>query len=344
MREMPKTRVHQVIAAALMLTAGLVATSGAASAPTGGEKSSTPPPVKRVARDDLRAKSVIVFVSEGGKEYIATGGTRRPRAGQRFRVGSVTKTFTAAIVLQLVEHGTLRLDSTLEDHVPGVIPRGDEITIRQLLQHRSGLADVTDYASWLEAALRSPSNRPIDTLRFAGSKPLDFDPDSRWSYSNTNYIALGLVIENVTGRSYAQELEERIIKPLGLRHTALAQTRQLPDLDDAGYNPSVPWAAGAIVSNAHDLSRFYSALLSGRLLSKTSVSRMKTTVEGGRVGLGIFSTKLPCGLYWGHTGGILDYLTLVSANERGDRVAVVSLRAPRYVPGDRELLRELLCA
>ena len=160
-----------------VVAVGLAATSGAASAPARGEGSSAPPPVKRVARE-LRtgAKSVIVFVSAGDKEYVATGGARRPTGDRRFRVGSVTKTFTATIVLKLVEEGALRLSSTLEDHVPGVIPRGDEITIRQLLQHRSGLADIGEYPSSLERALRSPSTRPIDSLRFAGSKPLALRP------------------------------------------------------------------------------------------------------------------------------------------------------------------------
>ncbi len=331
MSEMPRSRIHYLIAAALMVTAGLVATSGAASAPTGGEGSSAPPPVERVARE-LRtaAKSVIVFVSVGGKEYVATAGARRPSADQRFRVWSVTKTFTATIVLKLVEEGALRLDSTLEDHVPGVIPRGDEITISQLLQHRSGIADYTDYAAWLESALRSSSTRPIDTLRFAGSKPLVFAPGSQFRYSNTNYIALGLVIEKVTGHSYAQELEQRILEPLGLDHTELPQTRRLPDLDDGGYNPNVIWADGAIVSNAHDLSRFYSALLSGRILSSATLATMKKTVDGA--GLGIWLTELPCGRAWGHAGGGFGYSTLVSASEEGDRVAVVSLRGPGNVP------------
>jgi D-alanyl-D-alanine carboxypeptidase len=195
MSEMLRSGIHCLIVG-LVLTVGLAATSGAASAPARGEESSAPPPVERVARE-LRtaAKSVIVFVSVGGKEYVATAGARRPSADQRFRVWSVTKTFTATIVLKLVEEGALRLDSTLEDHVPGVIPRGDEITIRQLLQHRSGLADYTAYPSWLERAVRSPSTRPIDSLRFAGSKPLVFGPGSQGRYSNTNYIALGLVIE-----------------------------------------------------------------------------------------------------------------------------------------------------
>ena len=333
-------RIHCLIAACLVVAVVLAATSGCASAPARGEESSAPPPVERVARE-LRtaAKSVIVFVSVGGKEYVATAGARRPSADQRFRVWSVTKTFTATIVLKLVEEGALRLDSTLEDHVPGVIPRGDEITIRQLLQHRSGLADYTNYPSWLERAVPSPSTRPIDSLRFAGSKPLVFVPGSQGSYSNTNYMALGLVIEKVTGHSYAQELKQRILKPLGLDHTELPTTRRLPDLDDGGYNPNLPWADGAIVSNAHDLSRFYSALLSGRILSSATLATMKKTVDG--VGLGIISTELACGRAWSHAGSAPNYSTLVSASDEGDRVVVVSLQGPGNLPS---VERALLCA
>ena len=346
-------RIHQLVAAGLVVAVVLAAASRAASARARGEGS--PPPVERVARE-LRtgAKSVIVFVSAGDKEYVATGGARRPTGDQRFRVGSVTKTFTATIVLKLVEEGALRLSSSLEEHVPGVIPRGDEITIRQLLQHRSGIADVFDpslYPSWLERALRSPSTRPIDVLRFAGSKPLVFAPGSQGRYANTNYIALGLVIEKVTGHSYARELEQRILEPLRLDDTELPKTRRLPDLDDGGYNPNVPWAAGAIVSNAHDVSRFYSALLSGRILSSASLATMKKTddIASGsyasvdRMGLGIFSTALPCGRSWGHGGGSLDYQTLVSASEEGDRIAVVSFRGPRSLPPMPPVERALLC-
>jgi D-alanyl-D-alanine carboxypeptidase len=313
-----------------------------------GEESSAPPPVERMAQEIALsgAESVIVFVSAGGKEYVATAGARRPTADQRFRVGSVTKTFTATIVLQLVQEGALRLSSTLADHLPGVVPRGDEITIRQLLVHRSGLVNVTDFTSWLERASRSRSTRPIDTLRFAGSHPLAFEPGSEWRYSNTNYIALGLVIEKVTGNSYAQELEQRILRPLELDDTELPQTRRLPDLDDHGENPNVPWAAGAIVSNASDLARFFSALLSGQVLSSDSLARMKETVvvDGPiRAGLGIFSTELRCGRHWGHGGGILDYATLLNASEEGDRVAVISVHGgmPSGPPPDEGAL---LCA
>ena len=330
------------VLSALLVCVGVVATSASAGTE---QKSSAPPPVERVAREvRTGAKSLIVFVSAAGKEYVATAGSRRPRADQRFRIGSVTKTFTATIVLQLVQEGTLTLSSTLEEHLPGVVPRGGEITIRHLLGHRSGLANVTDYPAWLKRAERSPSTSPINTLRFAASKPLAFRPDSKERYSNTNYIALGLVIEKVTGRSYADELEERVLDPLGLSRTELPTTRRLADLEDGGYNPNLPWAAGAIVSNAHDLSRFYSALLSGRILSAASLAAMKDTAKTYGVfgtGLGIFSTDLACGRSFGHDGYIVDYQTLVTASEEGDRVAVVSLRGRGYIPW---LGRALLCA
>jgi Tol biopolymer transport system component len=356
---MPTIRIHNVVAVGLAVTVGLAASSVSASAPASGEKSSAPPPVERVARElGAGARSVIVFVSAGRKEYVATAGSRRPAAGERFRVGSVTKTFTATIVLQLVEEGALRLDGTLEDSLPGVVPRGDEITIRQLLQHRSGLVDYTDdrYLSWLERASRLSATRPIDILRFVGSKPLAFKPGVRWGYSNANYIALGLIIEKVTGRTYAQELERRILRPLALEHTELAATQRLPDLKGEvpappGWpkevdwlNPNLSWAAGAIVSNARDVSRFYSALLSGHVLSNASLATMKETVAPGEaagVGLGIFSTELPCGRFWGHAGGIMEYVTLVNASEEGDRVAVLSIRGgPDYLP---PIERVLLC-
>jgi len=329
------------VLSALLVCVGVVATSASAGTK---QTRSAPPPVERVAREvRTGAKSLIVFVSAAGKEYVATTGTRHPKADQRFRIGSVTKTFTATIVFQLLEEGKLRLESTLEEHLPGVVPRGGEITIRHLLGHRSGLANVTDYPGWLNQAERSPSTSPINTLRFAASKPLAFRPGSKERYSNTNYIALGLVIEKVTGRSYAEELKERVLDPLALSRTELPTTRRLSDLADGGYNPNLPWAAGAIVSNAHDLSRFYSALLSGRILSAASLGAMKDTKTYGvfGTGLGIFSTDLACGRSWGHFGYIVDYQTLVIASEEGDRVAVVSLRGRGYIPW---LGRALLCA
>jgi D-alanyl-D-alanine carboxypeptidase len=311
----------------------------------GNEKASVPPPVESSARQIAQsgAESVIVFVATDGDEYDATAGKSPPAPDQRFRVGSVTKTFTAAVVLQLVDEGTLRLDDTLDEYVPGAVPRGDEITIRYLLSHRSGLVNFTDDRSWLEEAGRSPSTRPLGSLRFAGSQPLVFEPGSQESYSNTNYIALGLIIEKATGESYAHELEQRILDPLELDRTELATTRLLPDLDDDGENPNLPWAAGSIVSTTHDLSRFFSALLSGEIVSEASLAEMKRPASGGGgmgAGLGIFPSDQPCGRHWGHAGGILDYLTLVTASEDGDRVLVISIHGgfPENAPDEGPLL------
>ena len=312
----------------------------------GGETSAAPPPpVDQVVWQLVRggAESVIVFVSDDGREYVATAGNHRPGKDQRFRVGSVTKTFTATIVLQLVAEGKLRLSDTIERHLPGIVPAGKKITIRQLLNHRSGLANVTDYADWLERASRSPSSRPIDTLRFAAAQPLVFPPGSEWRYSNTNYIALGLVIEKTTGNTYRKELERRILDRLALKRTELPRTRRLRDLDDEGDNPNISWAVGALVSDTHDLARFFSALLSGRLLSEGSLAQMKQTVvvdhELG-YGLGIFSVQLPCGRFWGHDGEILNYGTIVAASDDGNRVAVISVRGD---PGSPRDLTALLC-
>jgi D-alanyl-D-alanine carboxypeptidase len=123
-------------------------------------EASTAPPVERVAQQIARAgtTSVIVLVSDDGREYVATAGTRRPDPNQRFRIGSVTKTFTAAIVLQLVEEGRLRLDNTLDEHLPGLGARAEEITIRQLLNHRSGLVNL-------------PTTRPGSTRRAGRHRP-----------------------------------------------------------------------------------------------------------------------------------------------------------------------------
>ena len=309
------------------------------------------PAVEKLAREiaDAGVDRAIVFVSDDGSDYVATAGSKAPEADRRFRIGSVTKTLTAAIVLQLVAEEKLRLTDTLGGHVTGLPPNASKVTIRQLLNHTSGLANFTDDVGWLEQASKADSTRPIDSLRYAASQPQVFPPGSQHGYSNTNYIALGLVIEAVTGRSYGDQLSERILEPLGLDSMELATTRQLPDLDDAGENPNLPWAAGAIVSNAEDVSRFFSALLSGEVLSEDSLALMKETVPlggAGGAGLGIFVLDQPCGRVWGHNGGIVDYLTIVGASEDGSRVVVVSVQGQPsgQLPGraDRALSQQLL--
>ena len=323
----------------------LVGLALALTACAGDETDSTSPEVEQLAGQiaEAGAGSVIVFVSDGGREYVATAGSPRPDSDQRFRIGSVTKTLTAAIVLQLVAEEKLGLPDPLGSHVAGLPPAVGRITVRQLLNHTSGLASFTDYGAWLEQARKSESTRPIDALRYAASQPFVFEPGNQHGYSNTNYTALGLVIEKVTGSTYGEQLSERILDPLQLDSMELATTRMLPDLDDPGENPNLPWAAGSVVSDAEDVGSFYSALMSGEVLSDDSLALMKETVPQGAVGaagLGIFEVDLPCGSVWTHSGGILDYLTVVGSSEDGDRVVVVSLRGQPtgQLPDEQTLL------
>ena len=189
----------------------------------------------------------------------------------------MTKSCTATIVLQLAPRGGFGSAITLERHLPGIVPGGKKI--RSAARHRSWLANFTDDTLWLARADRSPSSRPIDTLRFAAAQPLDFPPGSEWRYSNTNYIALGLVIEKTTGNTYREELERRILDPLALKRTELPHTAAA-DLDER-ENPATLRGRGARL-DAHDLARFFSALLSGRLLSESSLAQMKQTVVVAR--------------------------------------------------------------
>jgi D-alanyl-D-alanine carboxypeptidase len=224
----------------VVLAAALAIASGPAQPSAAPRSSRSTPPVARVTHDLLRfgARNAFAYVWDGGRTYAAAAGTGPPRTrDDRFRVASVTKTFTAAVVLLLAEEGKLRLDDPLERFVPGVVPGGNRITVRKLLNHTSGLADFTRDLTWMESAERSMSIRPLHALRFAASRPRVFArPGSRFSYSNTNYFALGLIVEKVTGHRFVQELERRVATPLGLRHTELAVTRRLPDLRDPGLN------------------------------------------------------------------------------------------------------------
>ena len=285
----------------------------------------------------------IVFVSDHGHTIAAAGGSPRPSVDERFPIGSVTKSFTATIVLQLVQEKKLRLDGTLGHYLPGVVRYGNAITIRELLQHRSGLRDPSLKAvnSALAASL---SLRPIDALRLVGSKPLAFEPDMQWEYSNTNYVALGLIIEKVTGHTYSEELASRILKPLALHATSLATAQPIE---------RVTSAAGAIVSDVRDVARFYSALLSGRLLSRPMLARMEqtdpdgvgsggfTTFSNAYVGdgLGIFATDAPCGRFWGHSGGFRNWVTSASVSIKRARVVIAAVRV-RTFPGFKPFWRE----
>jgi D-alanyl-D-alanine carboxypeptidase len=272
----------------------------------------------------------------------------------RFRVASITKSFVAAVVLQLVGEGRLSLDERVDVVVPGLLPAADAaITVRDLLQHRSGLYDFAGDWRWFWPYFHGdPGHRwtPRQLLAFGLSHPLLFRPGSRWSYSNTNYVVLGLLVQAVTGQSLGAVLNDRLFVPLGLHDTTFAaasrSSRTLAHgytlfhskvVDVTSFSPSAWWAAGAIVSSAADIAHFYRVLLRGLIVPGRLMATMESVVPngepGGGDGLGIDRTrliatlgpsfKIRCGSGWGHSGKIDGYLSAALANRDASRQYVI---------------------
>lgn len=256
-----------------------------------------------------------------GLSDIDTG--REMRTSDRFRIGSITKTFTATLVLQLADEGLLGLDDPLDMYVSGV-PGGEEITVRQLCDNTSGLFNYGDDEG-LAAALEEDPHRvwsPRELVDIAVNNPPYFAPGEAWAYSNTNFILLGMIVEEVTGNDLSAELEGRITGPLGLTDTYLADGPGMEGEYSHGYeyaseeggelvdrtdylDPSIVWSAGAMISNLEDLEVWTGALARGELLSEAAHEEQLDWVdipEEGEV-----DTRYGCGVLYidgliGHDG------------------------------------------
>jgi D-alanyl-D-alanine carboxypeptidase len=303
-----------------------------------------------------------VTASAAGQADRDTG--RRLRATDQFEIGSNTKTMMATIALQLVGEGRLGLDDSLEKLLPGFVPGGENISLRMLLQHTSGLYNYTDNSELLAKFFADPTTvySSKELAAKAVEHPPVFEPGARWEYSNTNYLLVGLILERATGHSPADLLQERIARPLGLRHTYLAtdtasNTGQgyahgylaavtgppsQPEIEYTDVSDwSLSWAstAGAVISTTPDLSRFISALLSGRLLRPAQLTAMLRTVpmDPERIngyGLGILRADTPCGTIWGHTGGTLGHSSLMFASQNGHRTLGADTTTVFYDEGE----------
>ncbi|PGM28219.1 D-alanyl-D-alanine carboxypeptidase [Bacillus cereus] len=317
--------------------------------------------VKQAVRDTLQLgyPGILAKTSEGGKTWsyaagVANLSSKKPmKTDFRFRIGSVTKTFTATVVLQLAEENRLNLDDSIGKWLPGVIQGNGyddkQITIRQLLNHTSGIAEYTRSKSF-DLMDTKKSYRAEELVKMGISMPPDFAPGKSWSYSNTGYVLLGILIETVTGNSYAEEIENRIIEPLELSNTFLPgnssvipgnkHARGYIQLDGASepkdvtyYNPSMGSSAGDMISTADDLNKFFSYLLGGKLLKEQQLKQMLTTVPTGeaalgRYGLGIYETKLPNGVsIWGHGGSIPGFVTFAGGTLGGKHTLAVNLNS-----------------
>ncbi|MET9526362.1 serine hydrolase domain-containing protein [Streptomyces coeruleorubidus] len=275
-----------------------------------------------------RAPAAALLAREGTTTRYAHAGQGIARS-DHFRAGSVTKTFIATVALQLAAEHRLSLSDTVERHLPGLVRGagndGRALTLRSLLTHTSGLYDYTR-----DTGGTTPVT-PRQAVRIAVTHPPA--ERGRFSYSNTNYVLLGLVVEQVTGHSYASEAERRIITPLDLKGTSFPGSRSsLPSPHGRAYaadgtdvtdlDPRVAGAAGELVTTLADLDRFYSALLGGRLLPPRRLREMlDTRAAHGAYGMGLFPEKLPCGTtVWGHNGHISGSYVRTAATVDGRRV------------------------
>lgn len=308
---------------------------------------------RQAALDDVVAAGppgalALVRSDEGtwrGASGLADVEAKRPmRADLRFRAGSVTKTFVAVVVLQLVAEGRISLGETVSGSV----------RVRDLLAHTSGLADLVDLPGVSERHWR-----PAELVARALAQRRVFEqPGSRFSYSSTNYAVLGLLVERRTGRPLRQEIRARILRPLRLRRTGFELRRgdvhgYLPSVRDGivqehpgrdawGDDASWAWGSGDLVSTAGDLARFYQALLGGRLVRNRLLRTMLTPAveRPGRLryGLGVAVVRTPCGLAYGHTGNVLGTVSAVWNDRSGRRQVVVAANEfPLGLDADRAL-------
>ncbi|MGH4033137.1 serine hydrolase domain-containing protein [Actinomycetota bacterium Odt1-20B] len=355
---MRKRLALTTLALATAVTAGVAAPASAAR----------PGPVRQGLEtlvDSDHAPGALASVLDGGgnfRTYTAGVGNRdthakMPRDAQ-VRIGSVTKSFTAAVVLQLVGEGKISLDKPVDKYLPGLVRGeridGTRITVRQLLQHTSGLPDYEDdvTSDILERRYLSPR----DALDIALKHKALFKPGKKWSYSNTNYLVAGLIVERVTGRPLAEQIDKRVIQKLGLRHTYVPAPGEttIRERHPQGYrpeptgaparnvteiDPSAAWAAGAIVSTNSDLNRFFSALLKddgNPLLKKAQRKQMRTTIPMQKgnsrytMGLGIMHVQQSdkCA-FWGHSGGIPGFGTWAGATDDGRAASVTMNLEPK---------------
>ncbi|GAA2846980.1 serine hydrolase domain-containing protein [Streptosporangium fragile] len=306
-----------------------------------------------------------------GAAGVADVRTRRPvHPRMLHRVGSITKTFTAVAILQQVERGRVELDAPVARHLPGLLPAdlGEKVTVRMLLNHTSGIGD---YIAGAFPSLVQGSPASLDANRFRTFRPWELvdlglraprtgEPGQAWSYSNTNYVIAGLLLEKVTGEAAEPYITRHVIRKAGLRDTSFPRTPFVPGPHSKAYEAmygyidpprdysvyDMSWAgtAGAVVSTMDDLNRFYRALLGGRLLAPAQLDQMMTTVpvtdpQGNVVmnyGLGLYAQDLPCGRVWGHDGGVFGMGTVSLSSADGGRQISLGFNLMKYQELDEQ--------
>jgi D-alanyl-D-alanine carboxypeptidase len=326
--------------------------------------------LQRIVDGGAPGAAAVIQGPHGRERFVAgSANVRRdvpisPR--DRFRVGSVAKSFTATVVLKLVAQGRVGLDDSVEKWLPGLVPDGDQITVRELLSHSSGLADYCAVPPDSTLCIPPPADMahrwsPLQLVQIGVSAQPTFPPGQGWSYTNTGYVLLGMIVDKATGKPLRAELESKILGPLGLHGTTFPSRTRMPRPFSHGYDvqsasswpfdvtrtsPTIAGSAGGIVSTPGDLARFMRALLAGRLLPPTLMREMKrptpdslngpSPFEGGGVGsygLGLvhYTWSHACGV-WGHSGDFPGYHTLALSSANGHRGAAIYVNSDALAP------------
>ena len=340
-----------VASAALLVAAGAAeARTTAAAVQRGLERLVAAPggPVGAIVTLYRNGRTTVL---RAGRADVTVPGA--PRLGDHMRIASVSKAFSGAVALRLVQKGWLRLDDTIGHLLPGAMPPGwSAVTVREMLNHTSGLPDYTQSDGFRKQATLDPQGyvSPTEIIDWVRRDRLHFTPGSRYEYSNTDNILVALIAEHVTRTSYGQLLSALVFRPARLIQTTFPTRRiALPAPFIHGYDvepgkppqdvttflsPSGAWASGAIVSTPADLGAFIRADLAGRFFGRAQRAEQLRFVRGSSsppgpgtnsAGLAIFRYQTRCGTVYGHTGNFPGYVQWAAATADGRRSITSSL-------------------
>lgn len=333
-----------------------------------GSAAAAPPKLQRMLNGIVASAEgppgISVLIDRGTRTKFFSAGVadlsnrRSPQPTEHVRIASVAKAFNAFVAAKLAERPkSLSLQETLGESIPGVLPNAERVTLRQLLQHTSGLPEYIQAPAFVEAFLADPAAylSPTQLTGFVRDEPLEFTPGSRYHYSDTDNVAAALMEEAATGRTYTSLLRSAVFKPFGMQGSSLPLTVKMPRPFMHGYeiekgkkpeevseliNPAGAWASGGIVSTPADLSRFIpvyvpTILRTSRGLTKPFRPGKSSPPGPGKnfAGLGIFRYRTGCGDIYGHTGSFPGYRLFVAGSAGGGR-SVVFVVNSQITPGN----------
>lgn len=331
---------------------------------SGAAARTTDAAVKRGLEGLVAAKGgppgAIATLYRGGRTVVESVGRAdvnhkgAPRATDHMRIASVAKAFSGAVVLRLVQQGRLGLDDTIGRRLPSLPRAWRAVTVREMLNHTSGIPDYTHSDGFLKQVQTDPRGfvSPTTVIGWVRSQRLEFTPGSRYEYSNTDNIVIGLIAQTVTNKSYGTLLTNIVFGPARLLQTSFPTRIALPSPFIHGYavspgsaprdvttslSPSGAWASGAIVSTPSDMGAFIRADL-GRVFFGAAQQRQQLRFVAGSssppgpgtnsAGLAIFRYRTRCGTVYGHTGNFPGYTQWVAATADGKRSVTTSLNIP----------------